>query len=164
MDDPAIRVTSSALDAAALGRIVTDASPAGADGAVASFVGLVRGGNLGRRVVRLEYDAYEPLALAALRRILAEAAARWPDARLGIHHRVGALEVGEASVAIAAAAPHRAEAFAACRYAIERVKQIVPIWKHEFFEGGDVWIEGASADPDDEAAQAAAFERACASR
>jgi molybdopterin synthase catalytic subunit len=81
---------------------------------------------------------------------------------LAIHHRLGRLEVGEASVAIAAASPHRAEAFAACRYAIERVKQIAPIWKHEFFDGGDVWIEGATADPDDEAARLDAYRRACA--
>ena len=81
---------------------------------------------------------------------------------LALHHRIGPLEIGEASVAIAAASPHRADAFAACRYAIERVKQIAPIWKHELFEGGDVWIEGATADPDDEAARQAAQERACA--
>ena len=68
---------------------------------------------------------------------------------------------GEASVVIAAASPHRADAFSASRYAIERIKQIVPIWKHEYFEGGDVWIEGATADPDDEAAKYAAYERAC---
>ena len=78
-----------------------------------------------------------------------------------MHHRIGRLSIGEASVAIAAASPHRADAFAACRYAIERVKQIAPIWKHEFFEGGDVWIEGATADPDDEAARRDAVLRAC---
>ena len=76
--------------------------------------------------------------------------------RLALHHRVGRLEIGEASVAIAAASAHRADAFAACRYAIERVKQIAPIWKHEFFDGGDVWIEGATADPDDARARAEA--------
>ena len=79
-----------------------------------------------------------------------------------MHHRIGRLAIGEASVAIAAASPHRADAFAACRYAIERVKQIVPIWKHEYFEGGDVWIEGATADPDDVAAREAAMRIACA--
>ncbi len=68
---------------------------------------------------------------------------------LALHHRIGRLEHRRSSVAIAAASPHRADGFAACRYAIERVKQIVPIWKHEYFEGGDVWIEGATADPDD---------------
>ena len=76
--------------------------------------------------------------------------------------RIGRLEIGEASVAIAAASPHRADAYAACRYAIERVKQIAPIWKHEFFEGGDVWIEGATADPDDERGAGEAERVACA--
>jgi molybdopterin synthase catalytic subunit len=80
---------------------------------------------------------------------------------LAIHHRTGRLEIGEASVMIATASAHRAEAYAASRYAIERVKQIAPIWKREYFEGGDVWIEGAVADADDEAARQIAFERAC---
>ena len=131
-------------------------------GAVTSFLGLVRRENLGRRVERLEYESYEPLAVKAFERIAAEARERWPEVRLAVHHRLGALEVGEASVAIAAASPHRAEAFSACRYAIERVKQIAPIWKHEFFEGGQVWIEGALADPDDSAAREDAYRRACA--
>jgi len=86
----------------------------------------------------------------------------WPSATLALHHRIGRLEIGEASIAIAAASPHRADAFAACRYAIERVKQIVPIWKHEYFEGGDLWIEGATADPDDIAARENAMRIACA--
>ncbi len=98
----------------------------------------------------------------AFERIAAEVAARWPGVRLALHHRIGRLEIGEASVAIAAASAHRADAFAACRYAIERVKQIAPIWKREFFEGGDVWIEGATADPDDERARAEAERVACA--
>jgi molybdopterin synthase catalytic subunit len=80
-----------------------------------------------------------------------------------VHHRIGPLQIGDISVAIAAAAPHRAEAFAACRYAIERVKQIVPIWKREAFDGGDTWIEGATADPEDEAARHIALGRACGS-
>ena len=78
-----------------------------------------------------------------------------------MHHRVGRLCVGEASVAIAVASPHRADAFAACRYTIERVKQIAPIWKHEYFKGGDVWIEGATADPEDDEARQTAFRLAC---
>jgi molybdopterin synthase catalytic subunit len=97
-----------------------------------------------------------------LERIVAEARETWPGARLGLHHRIGRLEIGEASVIIAAASPHRADAFAACRYAIERVKQIAPIWKREHFDGGDVWLEGATADPDDEAARQAAHRIACA--
>jgi molybdopterin synthase catalytic subunit len=109
----------------------------------------------------LEYEAYIPLAIKSFEQIGREAAERWPAARLAIHHRTGRVEIGEASVAIAAASPHRADAFAACRYAIERLKQIAPIWKHEFFEGGESWIEGATADPDDQAAREAAFARAC---
>ena len=129
---------------------------AGADGAVVTFLGLVRNHNVGRSVRYLEYEAYEPLAVKAFERINAEIAARWPGVRLALHHRVGRLEVGEASIAIAARSPHRGNAYAACRYAIERVKQIAPIWKREFFDGGDVWIEGATADPDDAGARAEA--------
>ena len=153
----AFHVTSETLDPAAVAAAV--ARPA--CGAIATFVGLVRDRNAGRRVLRLDYEAYVPLAIRTFERIAAEAAERWNDVRLAIHHRTGGLDVGEASVAIAAASPHRADAFAACRYAIERVKQIAPIWKHEYFEGGEVWIEGATADPADEAARLTAFERAC---
>jgi molybdopterin synthase catalytic subunit len=134
----------------------------GRDGAVATFLGLVRNHNLGRSVRYLDYEAYEPLARKSFERIAGEVAGRWPGVRLGLHHRVGRLEIGEASVAIAAASAHRADAFAACRYAIERVKQIAPIWKREFFEGGDVWIEGATADPDDARAREVAERAACA--
>ena len=77
------------------------------------------------------------LAVKTFERIGSEAAARWPSAALAIHHRTGRIAIGEASVVVAAASPHRADAFAACRYAIERVKQIAPVWKHEHFEGGD---------------------------
>ena len=135
---------------------------AGSDGAVASFLGLVRNHNLGRSVRYLEYEAYEPLALRSFERISDEVRTRWPGVNLALHHRIGRLEIGEASVAIAAASAHRGDAFAACRYTIERIKQIAPIWKHEFFEGGDVWIEGATANPDDDAARAEAERVACA--
>jgi molybdopterin synthase catalytic subunit len=134
----------------------------GADGAVVTFLGLVRNHNVGRRVRYLEYEAFEPLALKAFARIIDEARERWPGARLALHHRIGQLQIGEASVAIAAASAHRSEAYAACRYAIERVKQIAPIWKREFFDGGDVWVEGATADPDDALARAEAERVACA--
>jgi molybdopterin synthase catalytic subunit len=150
-------VTAAPLDAAA----VAAGLPASSDGAVATFIGLVRTRNAGRDVQWLEYEAYAPLALKAFDRIADEAAARWPEARLAIHHRTGRVEIGDASVVVAAASPHRAEAFAACRYAIERLKQIAPIWKHEHFAGGEVWIEGATADADDDTARVAALERAC---
>jgi len=112
-------------------------------------------------VTHLIYEAYDALAIKALDRIVTEAAEQWPSVRLAIHHRTGRLEIGEASVVIAAASAHRADAFAASRYAIERIKQIVPIWKHEYFEGGDTWIEGATADPDNEEARAHARKLAC---
>jgi molybdopterin synthase catalytic subunit len=135
--------------------------PTAGVGGVVTFVGVVRPQNAGRRVLFLDYEAYEPLAVRAFEIIAAEAAARWSSTRLAIHHRTGRLEIGDASIVIAAASAHRAPAFEACRYAIERVKQIAPIWKHEHFEGGDVWIEGATARPDDEAARAEALNRAC---
>jgi MoaE-MoaD fusion protein len=150
-------VTADALDAARIAALVERDDC----GAVATFVGLVRDHNAGRRVLWLEYEAYAPMAVAIFARIGDEAAARWPTARLAIHHRTGRIEIGGASVVIAAASPHRGEAFGACRFAIERVKQIAPVWKHEHFEGGDVWIEGSSVDPGDEAARQTAFERAC---
>ena len=152
-------VTETPLDAAAIGALLKVARDR--DGAVTTFVGVVRDHHAGRRVRWLEYEAYAPLAVKAFERIAAEAAERWPDARLAIHHRTGRLEIGEASVAIAAASAHRADAFAACRYAIERIKQIAPIWKREHFEGGEMWIEGATADPADEQARTLALERAC---
>ena len=156
---PLVAVTSAPLDLAGLVGALGEGT---ADGAVASFVGLVRDHNQGRRVSFLEYEAYEPLAIRALNRILEEARDAWPGARVGVHHRIGRIELGDASVIIVAASAHRADAFAACRYTIERVKQIVPIWKHEHFEGGDVWLEGATADPEDEAARQAAHRIACA--
>ena len=160
---PLYAVTTDPLDLVALVGAVT-ASPAHTShepqavgpGAVTSFVGLVRNENAGRRVLRLEYEGYEPLALRAFERIGAETAERWA-VRMALHHRLGALRIGEASVMIAVSSPHRADAFAACRYVIERVKQIAPVWKHEFFEGGDVWIEGATADLNDDEARQDAY-------
>ena len=153
MSDPRFRVTSDPLDVTAVSTTVSSADC----GAVATFVGLVRNENGGRRVLWLEYEAYEPLAVKSFIRIDEEAGERWPSVGLAIHHRIGRLEIGDASVVIAATSPHRAEAFAACRYAIERIKQIAPIWKHEHFEGGEIWIEGATADPMDDDVRRMAF-------
>jgi molybdopterin synthase catalytic subunit len=158
MPVPQVAVTSEPLDSNALAALVD----ANGDGAVVTFAGLVRDHNQGRQVQFLEYEAYEPLAIRALQRIVDEARELWPGARIAVHHRLGRLEIGEASVVIAAASAHRADAFAACRYTIERVKQIVPIWKREHFNGGDVWLEGATADPDDQAAREKAYRTACA--
>ena len=158
MPVPQVAVTSEPLDSNALAALVD----ANGDGAVVTFAGLVRDHNQGRQVQFLEYEAYEPLAIRALQRIVDEARELWPGARIAVHHRLGRLEIGEASVVIAAASAHRADAFAACRYTTERVKQIVPIWKREHFNGGDVWLEGATADPDDQAARDKAYRTACA--
>lgn len=130
-------------------------------GAVASFVGLVRATHKGRIVKYLEYEAFDALAIKVFQQIQAESAEQWPGAALGIVHRTGRLDVGEASIVIVAATAHRAEAFQVCRYAIERIKQIAPVWKHEFFEDGEAWVEGAVADPDDEAARERARAIAC---
>jgi molybdopterin synthase catalytic subunit len=162
VETPLLAIGPAPLALEPLVAAVTDRGHAfGSDGAVTTFLGVVRNHNVGRRVHHLEYEAYEPLALRAFERINAEIEARWPDVRLALHHRIGRIEIGGASVAIAAASPHRGHAFSACRYAIERVKQIAPIWKREFFDGGDVWIEGATADPDDATALAEAERVAC---
>lgn len=151
------RVTDGALDVAAMSASVGAAGC----GAIALFVGVVRDENAGRRVTHLDYEAYAPLAIRAFEHIEREALERWPSTRLAIAHRIGRLAVGDASVVIAAASPHRADAFAVSRYAIERIKQIAPIWKHEHFDGGEVWVEGATADPFDETARRTAVKRAC---
>ena len=140
----------------------SDGPSSGTAGAITTFLGLVRNHNQGRRVQYLEYEAYAPLALKTFARITDEVRGRWASVRLGLHHRTGRLEIGEASVAIVAASPHRGDAYAACRYVIERVKQIAPVWKREYFDGGDVWIEGATANPDDERARREAERLACA--
>jgi len=117
-----------------------------ADGAVVSFLGSVRAANRGRRVLWLEYEAYPAMAERELARIADEARRRWPVSAVAVVHRTGRVEVGEASVAVAVAAPHRAEAFEACRYVIETLKRTVPIWKKEVFEDGAVWVEGPAGE------------------
>lgn len=108
-------------------------------GAALVFVGTTRELTAGQRTVRLEYEAYEPMALTTLEQIGDEIADRWPGAKCAISHRLGLVEIGEASVVIAVSLPHRAETYEASRYAIERLKQIVPIWKKEIWEDGSEW-------------------------
>jgi MoaE-MoaD fusion protein len=115
---------------------------AGQDGALVTFDGFVRDNFNGRTTSHLEYDAYEPMALAKMREIGAEARRRFAIHRIGIVHRLGRLSVGETSVWIGVSAPHRAAAFDACRFAIDTLKKTVPIWKKEFFADGAVWAEG----------------------
>ncbi len=113
-------------------------------GGVACFLGTVRNYHGGREVLRLEYSAYAPMAEAECARIVAEAEDRW-NCAVALAHRIGMLEVGDTAVAIAAASPHREDAFAACRYVIEEVKRRVPIWKREFFADGAVEWVGSGA-------------------
>jgi molybdopterin synthase catalytic subunit len=115
----------------------------GAAGAIVTFDGVVRNQTKGRPVIKLAYDAYVPMAIKEMHRIGREMRDRWPDIeRIGIVHRFGDLEVSESSVVIVVTSPHRRVAFEACHYAIDRLKQTVPIWKKEVFADGEVWVEG----------------------
>ena len=111
------------------------------NGAVVTFLGVVRGLSRGRNVLYLEYEAYREMALRKLHQVTDEVREKWAIDDIAIVHRVGHLEVGERSVGIAVGAPHRKVAFEACEYAIDRLKEIVPIWKKEVWEGGEAWID-----------------------
>jgi molybdopterin synthase catalytic subunit len=117
------------------GELLAAVSDPGLGGSVL-FLGSVRRSEDDGPVAAIEYSAYEAMVAAELERILAEARARWPAAKLAAQHRVGAIPAGEASIGIAAALPHRAEAFAACRYVIEEIKRRLPVWKREVFDDG----------------------------
>lgn len=108
-----------------------------ADGAIVTFVGVVRNHAEGLKVRYLEYESYEEMAVEQLKVVVQEIEARWGISRVAISHRVGRLEIGDVAVVIAVGSPHRREAFEACHYAIDRVKETVPIWKKEFYEEAD---------------------------
>lgn len=133
-------LTDTVIDLAALSRAVEAAGY----GAVVTFSGNVRDNARGRDVLYLEYEAYAPLAEKQLERLITEAETRW-QVKCALQHRLGRLEIGEGSVGIAVAAAHRAEAFDACRWLLDTLKETVPIWKREFFQGGDHWVEGPQA-------------------
>jgi len=109
-------------------------------GAVTLFVGTVRELTHGKRTLFLEYEAYEAMALKKLEQIAAEMGERWPGVQTAITHRIGRLDISDIAVAIAVSSPHRPEAYEANRYAIERIKEVVPIWKEEHWEDGEEWI------------------------
>ncbi len=129
-------VTAIAIDTEALLAFVGDPSAGG----TALFVGTTRNENDGRVVERLEYEAYEAMAVEEMRRIGDEIARRWGIVAVSMVHRVGVVPVGQVSVAVAVSAAHREESFAACRYGIDTLKATVPIWKKEYFEGGEHWV------------------------
>ncbi len=133
------RLVREPIDLDALSRDV--ASPEA--GAILTFSGVVRNRNAGRTVVSIDYHAYDEMAVREMDKIEAEVAERWPGVRARIVHRVGPLNVGETSVAIAVSSAHRAEGYAASRHAIDRIKETVPIWKKEMYPDGHEWIEGS---------------------
>lgn len=110
------------------------------NGAVVTFRGDTRNHSEGKTVQKLFYEAYEPMATEKMNAIVDEVEERWQVRDFAMIHRVGEVPIGETSIFIVAAAPHRAEAFAACRYAIDTLKQTVPIWKKEFFDDGEMWV------------------------
>jgi molybdopterin synthase catalytic subunit len=112
------------------------------DGGVVTFEGVVRDHARGKRIRYLEYDAYPEMAEERMAAIAAEVEQRWQTDHVAIVHRIGRLEIGECSVVVIVACPHRAEAFEACRYAIDTLKTTVPIWKKEVAEDGEEWVEG----------------------
>jgi molybdopterin synthase catalytic subunit len=131
-------IVQDILDARKLTQSVTSEK----DGAVVTFAGIVRGNNRGKKVLFLEYEAYPDMAAKMMKRIGDEIQKTWGLTSVAMHHRVGRLNVGETSIVIVVSAPHRDDAFAACQYAINRFKRVVPIWKKEIFEDGELWVEG----------------------
>lgn len=138
-----VELVQKPIDAGRLLAHVTKPS----NGAVCTFHGVVRDNAAGRTVEKLVYEAYESMALSQMRAIVDAVLVRWDSCEVALVHRMGELQIGEASIVIAVGAPHRAEAFAACRYIIERVKTMVPIWKKEFFKDGSVWVEPVACQP-----------------
>ena len=130
------RVTEAPLSLEAVAAEVADERA----GAVATFTGTVRRQSRGREVTHLEYEAYAEMAEDVMARLAGDLEARYDLCSVAIHHRVGRLEVGEASVVIAVSAPHRQDALAACKDAIDRLKETVPLWKKEVYEGGEEWV------------------------
>jgi len=137
------RVTNQSIDLQKLVDYVTDPEA----GAIATFIGTTRNNNEGRKVIALDYESYPEMAEKELARIGVDAAKNWPICRMAILHRLGPVQIGEASVVIAVSSAHRDAAFAASRFAIEEIKKTVPIWKKEVFEGGEVWIGTQTGQP-----------------
>jgi molybdopterin synthase catalytic subunit len=138
---PVVKITRDPLDDAFVRALVREATHA-SDGGVVTFEGVVRDHARGKRIRYLEYDAYPEMAEPMLATIAAEVEQRWQSDHVAIVHRIGRLEIGECSVVVVVACPHRAEAFDACRYAIDTLKATVPIWKKEVAEDGEEWVEG----------------------
>jgi molybdopterin synthase catalytic subunit len=138
------RVTREPMDAQQLVELVRQDEA----GAVTLFYGVVRNHSEGRDVERLEYEAHESMALRQMREVAAETKRRFPEiSEIGVWHRIGVLEIGETSLLVAVSSPHRKEAFEACHWAVDRVKEVVPVWKKEHWAGGGAWVEGHTVEP-----------------
>lgn len=132
-----INLTDQPIDVAAVLASVQDDRA----GAVNTFIGTVRNQSTGRRVVRLDYEAYDAMALKQMQRVAEQAREKWPMLRqVAVTHRKGRLDIGDVAVVVAVSTPHRADSFAACQYIIDTIKQVVPIWKKEEYEDGSVWV------------------------
>jgi molybdopterin synthase catalytic subunit len=131
-----IEITTDRLDPLAFAALVR----AAADGAVVTFEGVTRDHNEGRKVLYLEYEAYRPMADRKIAELIAEMRTRWPVDRVAIGHRLGRVDIGETSLVVAVSAAHRRPAFEAALHFVDRLKEVVPIWKKEYFEGGETWI------------------------
>jgi molybdopterin synthase catalytic subunit len=138
---PVVKITRDPLDGAAVRALVDEATHA-SDGGVVTFEGVVRNHARGKNIRYLEYDAYPEMAEERMNAIAAEVGQRWQTDHVALVHRIGRLEIGECSVVVVVACPHRAEAFEACRYAIDTLKATVPIWKKEVAADGEEWVEG----------------------
>lgn len=131
-----IQIKEEALSVEECTQLVAD----GAAGGTTVFVGTVRNMTKGKRVLRLEFEAYVPMAVKEMNKIAEEIVKKWGALQVVIHHRVGVLEIEDIAVIIAVATPHRKAAFEACEYAIDTLKETVPIWKKEVFEDGEIWV------------------------
>lgn len=132
------RLTRDAINARAIAELILRPE----DGAICLFEGVVRNNSKGKTTRHLEYEAYESMALKTMEELGGFVRQAWDIGSVAIIHRLGRMEIGETSVAIIVTSPHRKASFDACEYAIDRLKKIVPIWKKEFFEDGEVWVEG----------------------
>lgn len=142
MNTDFFEITTETLDVGEIARRVVPAEC----GATVTLDGYVRQWTKGRETLYLEYEAYQPMALSEMEKLIKQAREKFEIAAVGIVHRLGKMEIGETSVVIAVAAPHRRHAFEACEWLIRELKRVVPIWKKEVYAGGETWIEGETAE------------------
>tara|TARA_B100001013_G_scaffold209918_1_gene127584 strand:- start:761 stop:1198 length:438 start_codon:yes stop_codon:yes gene_type:complete len=138
-----ITITESELDIQSF----TDCVLGNENGAVNTFLGVTRNSTGGRAVIKLEYECYLPMAQKKLEEIRLEAIEKWKISSVAIGHRVGTLGIGETSLVVAVSGPHRSPVFEVCQYIVDRIKEVVPIWKKEFFEDGAIWVDPTRCEP-----------------